>query len=322
MHLTNLGDLEALLRAAPALHTLSACAGCTPEQALALLRNEPPCGPLRLHTLMVEGTGTAEDEAVLSLAAALPAHASLRSLEIHRARLVSDAAFKALIGSSLALQLQSLALEDCVLPLASASALARLLGGGALIQLNLYRCRGLFDDAASAAVLAAALRACTTLTSLGLADMGLWRAHLPGAVLLDALTGHPSVQNVRIVVDAADGPEATAAAGAAGAAALGALVAADAPALTALNTSLCELGDAGMGPLVDALPRNTHLRTLDIRNNRISEAFAAQRLLPAVRANNSLRKLGAFVFPVAPSVAEAEQLVKARAAAAATAADA
>jgi hypothetical protein len=45
--------LAALLRAAPALRELSANVFCTPEVAPALLRNEPPFGPLRMHTLCV-----------------------------------------------------------------------------------------------------------------------------------------------------------------------------------------------------------------------------------------------------------------------------
>jgi hypothetical protein len=72
---------------------------------------------------------------------------------------------------------------------------------------------------------------------------------------------------------------------------LGTLVAANAPALQQLSVSCCQLGDAGMGPLVEALRHNTHLRSLYCRCNYTSEAFARDRLLPAVRANTSLRRL-------------------------------
>jgi hypothetical protein len=75
------------------------------------------------------------------------------------------------------------------------------------------------------------------------------------------------------------------------AAALGALVAANAPALEQIGLWGCDLRDAGLGPLVDALPSNMHLRTLLCPYNGISAAFARGRLLPAVRANTSLRKL-------------------------------
>jgi hypothetical protein len=58
--LTSVADLEVLLQAAPGLRTLSAGSRCGLERALPLLRNEPPYGPLRLHTLTVFGTQMTE----------------------------------------------------------------------------------------------------------------------------------------------------------------------------------------------------------------------------------------------------------------------
>jgi hypothetical protein len=75
--------------------------------------------------------------------------------------------------------------------------------------------------------------------------------------------------------------------------ALGVLLAADAPALTELDVRRCNLGDAGLGPLLEALPANTHLRTLKCTGNNTTGAFAADVLLPAVCANTSLRALDA-----------------------------
>ncbi len=47
-----------------------------------------------------------------------------------------------------------------------------------------------------------------------------------------------------------------------------------------------------LGPLFDALPHNTHLHTLDCDGAKsMSYAFARDRMLPAVRANTSLRRL-------------------------------
>jgi hypothetical protein len=62
-------------------------------------------------------------------------------------------------------------------------------------------------------------------------------------------------------------------------------------------------------PLVDALASNTHLLKLLCGGNRLSADFARDRLLPAVRANASLRKLGAG----GGAAAEAEAVVAARA---------
>jgi hypothetical protein len=55
----------------------------------------------------------------------------------------------------------------------------------------------------------------------------------------------------------------------------------------ALDVSLCALGDAGLRPLFAALPANKHLRTLESTTTRSRTLF----MLPAVRANSSLREL-------------------------------
>jgi Ran GTPase-activating protein (RanGAP) involved in mRNA processing and transport len=114
--------------------------------------------------------------------------------------------------------------------------------------------------------------------------MRLWDEPAAGAVLCAALTGHPRLRAINL---AGNRVPSRADSGAA----LAALVAANAPALQQLNVSDSELGDAGMGPLVDALRHNTHLTKLDCTYNFMSEAFARDRLLPAVRANSSLRTL-------------------------------
>jgi hypothetical protein len=79
------------------------------------------------------------------------------------------------------------------------------------------------------------------------------------------------------------------------AAALGALVAANAPALQELDVSGDEVAEEEFGELLDALPRNTHLRALgcEYEPGSASAAFVRERLLPAVRANASLRTLAA-----------------------------
>jgi hypothetical protein len=43
----------------------------------------------------------------------------------------------------------------------------------------------------------------------------------------------------------------------------------------------------------DALPRNTHLRKLDLSSNGMSAASTAERLLPAASTNASPGQLGA-----------------------------
>jgi hypothetical protein len=122
--------------------------------------------------------------------------------------------------------------------------------------------------------------------------------------LLGALTAHPSLQTLSLGYDAVNDALA--------AAALGALVGANAPMLRTLLVYQCFLGDAGLGPLADALPANTHLRCLAVSGNDVSEAFVRDRLLPAVRANASLTHLELDFNSRA--ALEAEALVMARAA--------
>ncbi len=104
-------------------------------------------------------------------------------------------------------------------------------------------------------------------------------------------------------------PEHAAAAGAA----IGALIA-HSQSLEKLHIHNCDLGDAGMGPIVDALPHARCLHTLNCPNNAMSEAFARERLLPAVRACASLRTLKATQpwDGVGPAAREAELLVQQR----------
>ncbi len=75
--------------------------------------------------------------------------------------------------------------------------------------------------------------------------------------------------------------------------------------------SNCFLGDDGVRPLLEALPANTHLRTLRCSDNNMTEVLARDVLLPAVRANTSLRTLVAGERETA-SEAEAVALVARR----------
>jgi hypothetical protein len=167
-------------------------------------------------------------------------------------------------------------------------------------------------DPAPLAALAAALRQNATLTSLELNVALTWTVPDQCLVLLDALTAHPSLRKLNFQVTFAS-PEAWAPAGAA----LGALVAADAP-LTELHIHGQGLSDAALGPLFDALPRNTHLRYLGCGFTRMSAACATERLLSAVRANTSLHELFISASDSTnrlPAVREALTLVAERAAA-------
>jgi hypothetical protein len=245
-----------------------------------MLRNEAPFAPLCVHHLFADLSN--EDAAgVAAFAADLLA---ARGMRLFQAPLDNAAALDAVVDAALAQRMHTVALDACRLSPASAPALARLLSSDALTTLELWRMDLL--DAPAAAVLAAALRANATLTSLSLNTSGVFNDAAAGVELLGALTGHASVRELDILGNGVDAAHQAAAG-----AALGAIVGANMPALAELKVSHCNLGDAGLRALFETLPGNTHIRTLYAERNDMSEACARDVLLPAVRANASLRKL-------------------------------
>jgi hypothetical protein len=279
---------EAVLGAAPLLRVFStdlrALSLLDKEAALRALRNEAHFGPLRVRLLHVN-LASVDEAGIIAFAADVAAHASLTGLELLNASLGTPVALDAVVDTALARRMHTVSFYNCGLSSTSAPALARLLSSGALTTLEIVFLQELLHVRA-AAVLAAALRANATLTSLSLCHTGVWRDPAVTAELLGALHGHASLRVLYLrdsVVEADDE--------AAVSAALGTLIAANAPALTQLDVSYCALGDDRARALFEALPHNTHLRTLDCSGNEISDAFAAGVLLPVVRANSSLRQL-------------------------------
>jgi hypothetical protein len=308
-------EVEALLRAAPGLRACHAAVDTNDVAvARAMLRAEPPFAGLRLESLTV---GSNENEyediafnadAVLALAADLAVCPFIRQLVLWDAALHVPVAMDALADAALARRLHTLQLIGHGLSAASAPALARLLGGGALAELEVLGAHDLFLDAPAAEVLANALRACSTLTTLKLGDVDLW--HTPGAAtaVLRALTGHASLRTLDLSDSWADGADS-----ATTGAALGALVGANAPALTELDVSCSDLGDTVLRPLFDALPANTHLAKLKCGGNDGTEVFACDVLLPAVRANGSLLQLSCTSQRATASAAAKQALAEAEA---------
>jgi hypothetical protein len=288
--------LEALLGAAPLLQVLEAAAvSCEWDEAPALMRaDEPPWAPLRLRALSVRvvNYGYVGIERVAPFAAALAdatLQPTLSRVSLERADTQRPEVLDALVDAALARRLPALCLRHCTRP--APAPLARLLAGGALTCLTWHgdcRQEEMFD-AAGAAVVAEALLTSEALTSLELFDTSLWRDGRVTDALLGALVGHPRLRSLRLADggqegDAVDPPAVLGAA-------LAALVAADAPALQELDISCNALYDAGLAPLVAALPRNRHLRVLYLYGTGMSERFARQRLLPAVRASTALQEL-------------------------------
>ena len=275
---------------------------CTP-----LLRNEPPFQAVRVRHLTLHATGMLAAD-VPALASDLAAHTLLNELVIYGGPLNDFASLDAVVDAALALRLSMLQIHSGRIGPETAVALARLLRSDTLLTLHLSNCQVPLLDEHVAGMLADALRSNRTLKTLALMQVNMWHDTDAAAVLFDALVGHASLQSISLSCNRTDFDTAAAAG-----ALLGALVAAVSP-LTWLDVSLNRLGDAGMGPLVDALPRTTRLRQLlcfdKNGNEMMSAAFAQDRLMPALAANTSLRMLKS-------GHAEADAFVAARTAAAA-----
>jgi hypothetical protein len=308
---------EALLRAAPAL---SACHLDVHVDGVAdarrVLRCEPPFGLLRLHTIFV-GCQDLDEAALRDLAAQVAQYGYLTLAGVHicGADLRAPAAVDAIVDALITRRCSIAGFLGCSLEPAAAPWLVRLLRVGALAELKIdngYNDTALLD-APAAALLASALRDNTTLRSLELTRIQLWHDPAVAAALMDALVGHRSLRSLTLT-GGAIGTDA--------AAPLGALVSACGSALEALYIiNARHVTDATeLRPLLEALPSNTRLRELRCKHYEFSTAFARDVLLPAVRANTSLRSLKVThegTHESAPFLREAEALVTRRAEAAA-----
>jgi hypothetical protein len=308
-------SIESAMAAAPQLQVLTTeNVACKWEDAPRMLRAEALFALLQMRRNLSVGF-THEDypavggmERVGQFAAAL-ADATLQPALSHVCVLDADTAQPALMGAlvdaALARRLPELMFLNCTPP--AAAPLARLLAGNSLVTLHFNPFRWPFLEAADTALVAGALRVNTSLTKLVLGNAGLY---IDNGVILGALVGHPSLCELRIF-----GENTTVERRATFGAAFAALIAADAPALHFFVCFNNSLGDAGLAPIVEALALNHHLRELHLSGNGMSEAFARERLLPAVRANTTLWDLRCADQddePVPPAAAEADELVRLR----------
>jgi hypothetical protein len=302
------GAIAAIARAAPLLRILRADLRCDfTSDAHLPLRGAPPFQALRCAALAVSNCGDAA--AVTALAADVTSHAWLASLTLEGLDLSAYGALSAVVVAAVSRRLTSLQLHGTRASPAPAPCFAYLLQHGAALT-ELASCgdnaaASCLLDAQAAALLGAALRANSTLTALTLSGVQLFRDAGAAAALLDGLMSHRSLATLDLSLNRA-APGQQPAVGAA----LGALVGANARALRTLRVSQCGLGDEGMGPLAAALPRNTHMATLDAYYNNMSYEFGRESLLPTVRGNAGVRALSASSYQREASQAEA--LVRAR----------
>jgi hypothetical protein len=283
--------VEALLRAAPRLELFLAHVGCPCADVPRVLRNEGILAPLCVESLVTTSDASRanalRDLAALTAALAdATVHPSLKHLSFDADPALGSSlpALDAFVDASLARGLRFLEFWNCGLTGASVPAIVRLLAGRSIMNFMLVQASSLLD-APGAALLADELRNNAALLAIRwTAD--LWADPAAAEALLDGLQGHPTIIGLDFtgnVVPAGLRMRAGRA--------IAALVAANCPALRHLEIPNWQLGDAALVPLMDALPHNTHLRKLCMGRNEMTEAFAHQRLLPALQANSSLLTL-------------------------------
>ena len=189
---------------------------------------------------------------------------------------------------------------------ASVSQLARLLREGTSLR-RLKLDHGTSFDAAGVSLFADALRDNTTLEFLCFNFCNLCRCEnvVAGAAVCAALVGHPSIATLTfrdLGVDShitgADMLDES----------LAALLLASSSALTSLSAIIIPsytYRGVALPRFMEALARNTQLRSLAFNGLSQEDSFLQSHLRPALRANTSLRQLGNIdMFPVWADIPE------------------
>lgn len=282
--------VQAFIRAAPGLTLLDlGTAGGTADDGLLCLQRKEHFATARFHSLDIE----AEEEdapALLRFLTELEQH-KLKELRIDGDAAGLPGVLDAVASAVIACDAILLSLEIPRLTPECGPALARLLSSQRLRCLRIEGSAEVILDQHGALLVANALRTNRTLKVFKLQHTWLWDNKAAGVALLGGLTRHPTIQetisNLYKEDEDAFDDDYRAVAGAA----LGALIAADAEALIILNLSALSLGDVGMRFVAAALPFNTHLHTLDISRNELSEGFVRDCFIPLLHWNTGLKAL-------------------------------
>ena len=320
LHETTLtpGEVEALVRSAPHLRVLDAAVRVKRcSEALPVLRKEGLFAPLDVCKLefWLDDDAPRDDATVgRSLLSALGGHAPLRGLRFwHAFGLDTADGLDAVVDLALAHRFATLELGFCDLVPACVPALARLLGSTSLRTLILNHGRVQNDalaflDGPSALLFAAALRANCTLHELTVSCACVWEDEDVATALIGAVMAHPSLR----VLDLSDNTVPHDALNFA-TSLLAALAAADG--LQTLKLRHSDLTDETLRQLAGALPRAMRLQMLELAGNHFSDDCVRDALLPAVRANTSLRELNLEGSCSLDAAAEVERVLEARRAA-------
>ena len=274
-------DVDFVLHAAPGLVSFHTDVKCSFQNAQSLLAGQGQYSVVHLRRLIVPDCFGQE---VSLLTHAIRQHSSLRELGLSNTRLGTSGALGALVDAAIECGLTGLRFSNCAMGPTfcphSAVHLARLLRDAPRLSTLLIDTDSIFDPT-STSVLAAALRASPSLTHLCLDFHGLWMDTFASSVLLDALVGHPTLQDITFANNGIpwNDPQKTVGSF------LARLVAANSPSLRTLSLYNCYACEDVLRPLFEALQSNTFLRELSLWRHGLSEPylsapFARDVLLP------------------------------------------
>ena len=278
-----------LCRSAP-FCTLRCYVKCSAAEALPLLRCEAPCALLHIFKLKVGEFNN--NQRVLDFAAALLSHSGKIKELIVRCgfRVGAHAVADALMRGIAEARVSDVSFDSSFLTPASLPGLTRLLQAGCLEKLEILNFVALFVEGPDLTAFCHALRSCR-LHVLKLNFCEVWLRPAVAVELMVALVGHQTLRELSLSGNTMrDNRDDTRRA----AGEQLAFLINHNSALQQLDLSLNRLGEAGLAPILEALPRSSTLKELVYsvgRYETISREFARDVILPAVRANTSLRAL-------------------------------
>jgi hypothetical protein len=298
----NLKETESLLQAAPQLGELECTGYCSSNEARRMLGNEKlHCNCFLIRDDFADVLNATE------LAAAIESHAWLETVKF-QVNLSSVFRLDTIVSAAIQKRLTKVEFGFCRLTQASLPSLARLLTHGNVIDFNIRNEMPLFslnvvDPFCNA------LRV-SRLVKLSLAETHFWRHPAGALAVLDAIHGHSTLREL----DLSHNPENSYSReyeresfGQAMKELVG-----EGSTLEKLNLDYCYWDDARARALFQGVATSTRLRSLSIYASGVSPDCAVSYVLPAVRANTSLRELRMTGLGRGEAILEAEAVVRAR----------
>ena len=276
----------ARLREAAPLCVLNCLVKCDGAEAVAMMRCELVCP----YYLQVDSLDTQQQQT--DFAAALASRTGMKELYLENGNLAGGAELEDLSRATIAAGVERVFFLICRLTPMALPALTLLLRPSALRSLSIYNDGVSLFTGPDLPAFCDALRSNSIPDQIILQKCDLWADPADAGMVLAALAARTTPFSLGL--DGNRVGETQAQQFAAGTQ-LAQLITAGG--LEELNLNDCNLGEIGLVPIFKALSRATRLNTLWFNNEEMSREFARDVVLPAVRANTSLRRLDLRIVP-------------------------